>query len=473
MLVNNLFPGLLAEFNLLAQAAAAPEQITPGATIAGFLVLGIMASSVWMIVVWIGRRNLTGHALPAARRGILRVPPVLTFVGIGLSLLMFLLMTLVSLQEKPGAKPASKPGTNPVAASSAETSSSTAETLPTETSPTAEESTSPEVKPTETTSAETTSAETTSSEANPPSEKSDKKKSAASQMTPEDMQSALIQTVVMDAFLFLVFGVVVFVARLQGRARLSESAALLPSPQTQAYQTVMYSPANFWPDLDDASAAPMPGYPLPVERAVTPSGASSVPSHLEASESPWAAPQAESNISSSAEMISQGETPGETSGEVDERFSFLTELRYAAEVFLAAYVPTAMLRVLVVALTAGLTGEVPDQHPFLEMMESDVGTAVLGLIALTAVVLAPIVEELQFRVVILGGIAQLGRPWLALVVSSVLFAFAHGFPDSLALLPLAFALGYAYLRRRSYITVMLVHFLFNAFNMVLAFLSMF
>ena len=459
MLVNNLFPGLLAEFNMLAQAAAAPEQITPGATIAGFLVLGIMGSSVWMIVVWIGRRNLTGHALPAARRGILRVPPVLTFVGIGLSLLMFLLMTMVSLQEKPGAKAASKSATNPVAASSAETSSSTAETSTAETSPTAEESTAPEVKPTETTSAEVP----------PPSEESDKKKSAASQMSPEDMQSALIQTVVMDVFLFLVFGVVVFVARLQGRARLSESAALLPSPQTQAYQAAKYSPANFWPDLDDASAAPMPGYPLPVERAVTPSGASSVPSHSEASESPWAAPQAESNISSSAEMIS----PGETSGEVDEPFSFLTELRYAAEVFLAAYVPTAMLRVLVVALTAGLTGEVPDQHPFLEMMESDVGMAVLGLIALTAVVLAPIVEELQFRVVILGGIAQLGRPWLALVVSSVLFAFAHGFPDSLALLPLAFALGYAYLRRRSYITVMLVHFLFNAFNMVLAFASMF
>lgn len=461
MLVNNLFPGLLAEFNLLAQAAAAPEQITPGATIAGFLVLGIMASSVWMIVVWIGRRNLTGHALPAARRGILRVPPVLTFVGIGLSLLMFLLMTMVSLQEKPGATAASKPTTNPVAASSAETSSTTAETSTAETSPTAEESTAPEV-----TATETTSAETTSSEAN-------KKKSAASQMSPEDMQSALIQTVFMDVFLFLIFGVVVFVSRLHGRARLSESAALLTSPQTQAYQAVMHSPANFWPDLDDASAAPMPGYPLPVERAVTPSGASSVPSGREASESPWAAPQAESNISSSAEMISTGEIPGETSGEVDEPFSFLTELRYAAEVFLAAYVPTAMLRVLVVALTAGLTGEVPDQHPFLEMMESDVGMAVLGLIALTAVVLAPIVEELQFRVVILGGIAQLGRPWLALVVSSVLFAFAHGFPDSLALLPLAFALGYAYLRRRSYITVMLVHFLFNAFNMVLAFLSMF
>ena len=459
MLVNNLFPGLLAEFKILAQAAAAPEKITPGATMAGFLVLGIMASSVWMIVVWVRRRNLTGHALPAARRGILRVPPVLTFVGIGLSLLMFLLMTMVSLQEKPGAKAASKPATNPVAANSAETSTSTAET-----SPTAEESAAPEV-----TATETTSAETTSSEANPPSETSEKKKSAASQMSPEDMQSALIQTVVMDAVLFLIFGVVVYVARLQGRARLCESAALLPSPQTQAYQAAMSSPANFWPDLDDASAAPMPGYPLPVERSVTPSGASSVSFNRDASESPWATPQAESNISSAAEMIS----PGEKSGEVDEPFCFLTELRYAAEVFLAAYVPTAMLRVLIVALTAGLTGEVPDQHPFLEMMESDVGIAVLGLIALTAVVLAPIVEELQFRVVILGGIAQLGRPWLALGVSSVLFAFAHGFPDSLALLPLAFALGYAYLRRRSYITVMLVHFLFNAFNMVLAFASMF
>ena len=132
-----------------------------------------------------------------------------------------------------------------------------------------------------------------------------------------------------------------------------------------------------------------------------------------------------------------------------------------------------MLRVLIVVLTEGLTGEVPDQHPFLEMMESDVGMAVLSLIVLTTVILAPIVEELQFRVVILGGIAQLGRSRLALGVSSVLFALAHGFPDSLALLPLAFALGYTYQRRRSYITVMMVHFLFNAFNMVLAFASMF
>jgi membrane protease YdiL (CAAX protease family) len=455
MFLNNLFPGLLAEFHMLSQAAVPPEKVTAGTALAGFLVLGVMASSVWMIIVWVGRRNLTGHALPAARRGILRVPPVLTFVGIGLSLMMFMLMMLVSLQEKPGAKPAPNPATTPVAVGAAETPASTAEPASAETSA-AEQSTAAEVN-----SPETTPAETSATSDKP------KKTSAASQMSPEDMQSALLQTVVMDAFLFLVFGVVVFISRQQGRVRLTESSTFVPA--TQAYQAAMYSSSNFWPDLDDPSAAPvLPGYSLPVERSALPPAIHSSSGPSEA-DSPWAAPQAESHSVAAVETMAVGEPATEP----DEPFSFLTELRYAAEVFLAAYVPTAMLRVLVVVLTEGLTGEVPDQHPFLEMMESDVGMAVLSLIVLTAVILAPIVEELQFRVVILGGIAQLGRSRLALVVSSVLFAFAHGFPDSLALLPLAFALGYTYQRRRSYITVMMVHFLFNAFNMALAFASMF
>lgn len=469
MLVNNVFPGLLAEFNMLSQAAAPPEKVTAGAAAAGFLVLSVMASSVWMIVVWVGRRNLTGHALPAARRGILRVPPALTFVGIGLSLMMFLLMTLVSLQEKAGAKPASNPATTPVAASSAETSASTPEPSSAETSA-GDQSSDSEPSPAqeELPAASASSPETASEEASVTSEKQ-KKKSAASQMSPEEMQNALIQTVVMDAFLVLVFGIVVFVFRQQGRVRLTESATVVPATQAQAYQTAMYSSANFWPDLDDPTAKPvLPGFSLPVEGSALSPAIDSVAGHSEGSDSPWSAPQSESKVVATRET----ETPVEAALEPDEPFSVLTELRYAAEVFLAAYVPTAILRVLIVILTEGLTGEVPDQHPFLEMMESDVGVAVLSLIVLTAVILAPIVEELQFRVVILGGVAQLGRSRLALGVSSVLFAFAHGFPDSLALLPLAFALGYTYLRRRSYITVMMVHFLFNAFNMILAFASM-
>jgi membrane protease YdiL (CAAX protease family) len=59
-----------------------------------------------------------------------------------------------------------------------------------------------------------------------------------------------------------------------------------------------------------------------------------------------------------------------------------------------------------------------------------------------------------------------------LVLSTLLFSFAHGFPDSIALLPLAAILGYTYLQRRSYRTVVLVHLIFNGFNMTLAALEM-
>ena len=104
---------------------------------------------------------------------------------------------------------------------------------------------------------------------------------------------------------------------------------------------------------------------------------------------------------------------------------------------------------------------------------TQVGNDVLLLIAFTAVVLAPIMEELLYRVVILGGLLNHPRPtprstMLAIGVTSVLFAFAHGFPDSVALLPLAVAIGWTYHQRRSYRTVVLVHVLFNGFNILLA-----
>ena len=130
--------------------------------------------------------------------------------------------------------------------------------------------------------------------------------------------------------------------------------------------------------------------------------------------------------------------------------------------------PTLVFRLVILGLVMAITGKQPESHPFLEMMDDGVGLPILVMIAFTAIILAPVMEELMYRVIILGGMAQLGRPTLGLIISSVIFCFAHQFPDSLALLPLAFALGYTYLRRRSYITVILVHFLFNAFNMLLA-----
>ena len=155
-----------------------------------------------------------------------------------------------------------------------------------------------------------------------------------------------------------------------------------------------------------------------------------------------------------------------------ERFSFLAELRFAGEVFLAAWLPTTIVRLAIVLISFQLTGEEPPQHPFFDMLEGDAGALIILLIVLNAVVMAPIVEELQYRVVILGGLSQIGLAMAGVTMSSLLFAGAHGFPDSLALVPLALALAYAYLRRRSWITVMLVHFLFNAFNMAVALIGM-
>lgn len=155
-----------------------------------------------------------------------------------------------------------------------------------------------------------------------------------------------------------------------------------------------------------------------------------------------------------------------------EPFSFRNEFVYAIEVFLAAWLPTMLLRFLLVELISQMTGEVPESNPLLELLRSGPGQELMLLIALTAVVVAPIAEELQFRVVLLGGLLQAGRPQIAWILSSALFAMAHGFPDSLALLPLSFLLGYAYMRRRSYVAVMLVHFLFNLSNIALAMLSL-
>jgi hypothetical protein len=149
-----------------------------------------------------------------------------------------------------------------------------------------------------------------------------------------------------------------------------------------------------------------------------------------------------------------------------EPWRFAGEFRFAAEAVLVAYLPTAMLRIFILSLLP----ESPS-HPFLEIMEQGAHWPILVVIAAMAIVVAPAVEELLYRVTILGGFMQQNASITGWIVSSVLFGFAHGFPDSIALLPLAFVIGYTYIRRRSYRTVMLVHLLFNAFNMVIALIS--
>ena len=85
--------------------------------------------------------------------------------------------------------------------------------------------------------------------------------------------------------------------------------------------------------------------------------------------------------------------------EILEPWVFRKELRIAAEVALAAWLPTMGLKLLMVLILDDAT-----QHPFLKLITAGPGWQVLALIVFTATVLAPVMEELLFRVVILGGL---------------------------------------------------------------------
>lgn len=395
---------------------AGTEEPTLGAMIAGMLVLGTLGCSLLMIAFWIMRYLQFGYVLPDSRRGYLRVPLAGTIVGIIVATFLAILATLLPLlhsDQFAAAAQGNPPGTP---------------------------------APGETTPAETTPTETAAEPDQAP-ESSDQPATAERKLTPDMMWAPILQTLIMDLILFGGFGLLVYAFSFQSRVRgptqlfpevAGEAAAsATATAEVSATGGTSTRPmdqerriASLWPDLEDNTTPPVP---------------SSVPVGNLVPSDPF------------TEMVPQV-----------ERFSFWREVRFAGEVFLASYLPTTVLRFVIIFLISVITGELPDQHPFLEMMKEGIDLSLLAMIFLMAVILAPIVEELFYRIVILGGLCQQGNVWIGMFVSCLLFSFAHGFPDSLALLPLAAALGYTYVRRQSYVTVMLIHFFFNAFNMIIA-----
>lgn len=248
-------------------------------------------------------------------------------------------------------------------------------------------------------------------------------------ISKDQLVNALLQTIGYDVVLILILGVPVIALKL-GRHYVKQDSVVLESLPV----TIM---------------EPEPDNPYAV---------SGVPQAEEADPSRLIADHGAADLVEAEEMA-------------DEPWRLSTELRIAGEVCLAAWLPTAALRVGLLALLQDDT-----QHPFLDLIQNGAGPGVLLLIAVTAVILAPVMEELLYRVVILGGLlsrkSTADSSLFAVGLTSVLFAFAHGFPDSVALLPLAAAITWTYHQRRSYRTVVLVHVLFNGFNIVLAGLSL-
>lgn len=132
------------------------------------------------------------------------------------------------------------------------------------------------------------------------------------------------------------------------------------------------------------------------------------------------------------------------------------------------------LAILPMAVTMALTTPLrtfDTQNPLLKLLAGDHEYVTLALIVFVAAVVAPLSEELIFRVILQGSLSTVMPTLLAIPIVAVAFSAVHGPVDGLALLPLALVLGSVFQRRHSYVAVVVIHGLFNATMLALALLS--
>jgi membrane protease YdiL (CAAX protease family) len=111
-------------------------------------------------------------------------------------------------------------------------------------------------------------------------------------------------------------------------------------------------------------------------------------------------------------------------------------------------------------------------HSMLKLLKADSGMESLIWIGVAVVILAPLAEELLFRVILQGSLRSRLKPVPAIAISSVIFAAVHGFPNAIGLLPLAVVFGYVYERSHSYLAVVVLHAIFNGVNLILALMTL-
>lgn len=146
--------------------------------------------------------------------------------------------------------------------------------------------------------------------------------------------------------------------------------------------------------------------------------------------------------------------------------NWLRQLRDGCQVFLLSVGPVMVVWWLSLAFRDSQT-----LHPLLRFLAQDSSIKPLAWVCIAAAVVAPIYEELLYRVVLqssLGSVLSSGR---AVLITAFIFAAVHRLPDSLPLLPLAMLLGYLFQQRRSFAAVVVTHSLFNATNLLFAWLS--
>lgn len=114
----------------------------------------------------------------------------------------------------------------------------------------------------------------------------------------------------------------------------------------------------------------------------------------------------------------------------------------------------------------------PTIHPAIQNLMTDPAWETVFAAALLAVVLAPLFEELAFRVLLQGWLERLTsrRAWWPIFASAICFGIAHtnqGFAQT-PIIVLAIGLGYVYRQTHSYVAVVSMHMAFNALSLAIA-----
>jgi membrane protease YdiL (CAAX protease family) len=119
-----------------------------------------------------------------------------------------------------------------------------------------------------------------------------------------------------------------------------------------------------------------------------------------------------------------------------------------------------------------ITGHEPTaalEHPILLALRTHPPLGQTVVVWVLTGLVTPFFEELFFRGLVQTTLMRTGRPWAAIGISALVFAMAHvGVPLSMpGMLVLGLALGYTFYRTRSLASCIVMHALFNLFNMAL------
>jgi len=114
-----------------------------------------------------------------------------------------------------------------------------------------------------------------------------------------------------------------------------------------------------------------------------------------------------------------------------------------------------------------LLHQTPDIQPAVQALKENVVWYDRAMLALVAILLAPLAEEMLFRGILYPAIKQAGYPKLALWVTSLAFAGVHGHaPSFLSLLLLALLLTWIYEHTKNLLAPIIAHACFNAYNFI-------